>query len=417
MHSSATCKSPNNSSRAHRRITGVFSLLFIAILAAAGIGCGGAQEGSDSITVSIGRIPQAQALTPITEVMNQENLIEKAGEDLGLDITVEWRDFPDGGAIRQALSSGNLDFGTVGNTPTLIGIAQEEPLRILSLAEGRVRFVIVMPPDSPIRTPEDLRGTRVGLLQGTDLQFFFDQMLDTIFGTSNYDELNIEVSALETLSQTASLPRGIEAGVATETSYLRGQAEGLNAGLLDSYGETEEHYDGPLGEGADIKIPAVEESPYYPEGFYLHRNFWLANDSMVQENPDAVVAFLIAEQQAIQRLQDMEPTEVADLAQEFWELDPEVGQQVWLNDLAHIRGWPWLTEGDLRAVVDQSELAAESGLIDSPLSWDQVEENISPVAPLAERAWEETGYPEQDEFDATDVEDIRGLPLWEHDQW
>lgn len=402
------------------QITGA-SVAGAAVLGSAGCVFGSGQGGGSgaATTIRIGRIPAAQAMIPITEVMRAEGLIEQAGEELGLDIAAEWQDFPQGGAVRQALTSGQLDLGTVGNTPTLIGIAQNEPIRILSMAEGRVKFVVAMPADSSIRTPEDLQDKRVGLIQASDLQFFFDQTINSLFGTTSYDELGIEVVGLETLSQTASPPGGIDAVVATETSYLRGQLDGLLTGLLNSYGSTEEHYDGPLGEGAGIQLPAVQGSPYYPEGFYLHRNFWLVTETMADETPDAVVAFLIAEQRAVERLQDMDPTEVAALAQgqEYWNLDPEVGRQIWLNDLIHLRGWPWLTRGDLRAVVDQSELAAQSDLIESPLSWDQVKENISPIAPLAQQAWETIGYPEESVFTAIDTEDIRGLPVWQYEDW
>jgi ABC-type nitrate/sulfonate/bicarbonate transport system substrate-binding protein len=402
------------------RITGG-SFAGAALLGSAGCVFGSDQGGGSGAanTIRLGRIPAAQAMIPVTEVMREEGLIEQAGEELGLDITAEWQDFPQGAAIRQALTSGQLDFGTVGNTPTLIGIAQNEPIRILSMAEGRVKFVVAVPAGSSIRTSEDLQGKRVGLIQGGDLQFFFDLTLDSLFGTTSYNELGIEVIGLETLAQTATPPDGVDAVTATETSYLQGQQEGVSAGLVNSYGFTEEHYDGPLGEGAGIQLPAVEGSPYYPEGFYLHRNFWLVTESMVDENPDAVVAFLVAEERAIERLQNMDPTEVAALAQgqEYWNLDPEVGRQIWLNDLMHIRGWPWLTRGDLRAVVDQSELAAQSDLIDSALSWDRVIENISPVAPLARQAWETMGYPEEAAFTATDTQDIRGLPLWQYEEW
>ena len=402
------------------QITGA-SVAGATLLGSAGCVFGSDQGGASgaATTIRLGRIPAAQAMIPITEVMREEGLIEQAGEELGLSISAEWQDFPQGAAIRQALTSGQLDFGTVGNTPTLIGIAQNEPIRILSIAEGRVKFVVAMPADSSIRAPEDLQDKRVGLIQASDLQFFFDQTINSLFGTTSYDDLGIEVVGLETLSQTASPPGGIDAVVATETSYLRGQLDGLITGLLNSYGFTEEHYDGSLGEGADIQLPAVQDSPYYPEGFYLHRNFWLVTESMADENPDAVVAFLVAEQRAVERLQDMDPTEVARLAQdqEFWNLDPEVGRQIWLNDLIHVRGWPWLPRGDLRAVVDQSELAAQSDLIDSSLSWDRIIENISPVAPLAQQAWETIGYPEEAAFTATDTEDIRGLPLWQYEEW
>jgi hypothetical protein len=36
---------------------------------------------------------------------------------------------------------------------------------------------------------------------------------------------------------------------------------------------------------------------------------------------------------------------------------------------------------------------------------------------LAQQAWETIGYPEEAAFTATDTEDIRGLPLWQHEEW
>lgn len=376
---------------------------------------GGGEEAD--VTLRIGRIPQAQGMTPVTEVMREDELVEQAAKDLGVDVAVEWTDFPDGGTIRQAMTSDNLDFGSVGNTPTLIGIAQKEPLRILSMAEGGVKFLISLAPDSPIRNLSDLEGQTAGLLLGTDLQFFFDLALKNEFGTSNYEELGIQTVGIETLPQAATLPKGIDVSSVVEAPYLQAHEEGLNTALINSYGFTEEHYDGPAGQGAGHELPGLRQSPYYPEGLYLHRNFWLVTEQFAQDNPNAVTAFLIAEQRAMQKLADMEAEEVAALAEEYWGLDPAVGKDVWLHDLDYRRGWPWLTEGDLRAVVDQSELAATSGLIEAPVTWEQVIENIEPIAPLAKKAWEETGFPDEAEFTATNVDDLRGPPMWETDEW
>src|SRR5919112_6012280 len=103
------------------RITGA-SVAGATVLGSAGCVFGSDQRGASgtATTVRLGRIPAAQAMIPITEVMREEGLIEQAGEELGLNITAEWQDFPQGVAVRQALTSGQLDLGTVGNTPTLI---------------------------------------------------------------------------------------------------------------------------------------------------------------------------------------------------------------------------------------------------------------------------------------------------------
>ena len=369
------------------------------------------------VTLRIGRIPQAQGMTPVTEVMRNDELVEAAGKELGLDITVDWQDFPSGGAIRQAMSGGQLDIGSVGNTPTLIGISQGEPLHILSDAEGRVKFVLSLPPDSDIKTLDDLKGKTVGVFLATDLDFFWKLMLQSAFGTTDNEALGINVVGIKTLIQGAVPPEGIDAGITTETSFLVGQVDGLNKGLVNSYGYTEAGYDGPEGKGEGIELAFRKNSPYLPEGLYLHRNFWLATDDVVQNNPQAIVAFLVAQQQALSKLSTMAPTEVAALAQEYWQLDPEVAQQIWIHDLDSQRGWGWLTEGDLRAVVDQSSLMADAELIGAPLTWQQVIENTAITAELSRQAWEVTGYPAAAEFTATDANDLRGFPVWQADQW
>jgi ABC-type nitrate/sulfonate/bicarbonate transport system substrate-binding protein len=365
----------------------------------------------------LGRIPQAQGMTPVTEVMKRDKLIEAAGKDLGLDITVEWQDFAGGGPVRTALTGDKLDIGSVGNTPTIIGLAQGEPLHILSLAEGGVKFVLALPVNSPIHTPEQLKGQKVGIMLGSDMQFFFDLTLQAFFQTTDYAKLGIEPIGLKTLIQGAIPPEGMVAGTTTETSYLKGQSDKQNSGLVNSYGYTESNYDGPLGKGAGIELPQRKTSPYYPEGLYLHRNFWLVTDNYVKAQPQAIVAFLIAEQQALQTCNKMKPEEVATLAKEQWALEPSVGKDIWIHDLDSRRGWPWLTEGDLRAVVDQSVLANQSKMIDKALTWAFVMDNVKAVAPLAQQAWQKTNFPAASAFTDTNVQDLRGLPTWQADQW
>lgn len=369
------------------------------------------------VTLRIGRIPQAQGMTPVTEVMRNEKLVEEAGKELGLDITVDWQDFPSGGAIRQAMSGGQLDIGSVGNTPTLIGIAQGEPLHILSNAEGRVKFVLALPPDSEIKTLDDLKGKTVGVLLATDLDFYWKLMLQSAFGTTDHEALGINVVGIKTLIQGAVPPEGIDAGITTETSYLVGQVDGLNKGLVNSYGYTEAAYDGPEGQGEGLELAFRKNSPYLPEGLYLHRNFWLATDDVVKNNSQAIVAFLVAQQRALSELATMEPTAVAALAEEYWQLDPEVAQQIWIHDLDSQRAWGWLTEGDMRAVVDQSSLMADAELITEPLTWEQIIANTAPIAELARQAWEITGYPAAVDFTAADAQDLRGLPVWQAAEW
>jgi hypothetical protein len=371
----------------------------------------------DAISLRIGRIPLAQGMTPVTEVMKRDKLVEAAGDELGFKITVDWQDFAAGGPIRQALTGGQLEIGSVGNTPTLIGIANGEPLRILSLAEGGVKFILALPAGSAIKTPDDLKGKKVGVLLASDLQFFFDLSLQALFGTMDYAKLGLSVVKVDSLTQGAIPPQGLDAGTTTETSFLAGQVQKLNTGLFNSYGYTEANYDGPAGKGAGFELPTLKQSAYYPEGFYLHRNFWLTNDKTAQASPKGLVAFMMAEQRALMTLAKMKAEEVGALGKDIWQLEPAVAKDIWLHDLDYRRGWCWLTEGDLRAVVDQSALAAQGKMIDKPNTWETILKNISLTAPLAKEAYDRVQYPDAAAFTAKDAKDLRGYPVWQSDKW
>ena len=82
------------------------------------------------------------------------------------------------------------------------------------------------------------------------------------------------------------------------------------------------------------------------------------------------------------------------------------------------RTWPWLTEGDLKAVVNGAPMLYAAGRIRRPVKWDMVKEYVSATAPLDKKAWEMTGMdPSIEEMTRTDVADVRGYPLWMMDKW
>ena len=369
------------------------------------------------ITMRIGRIPQAQGLSPVTEIMRKDKLIEKVGKDYGFDITVDWQDFPNGAVIRQGMTGDQLDFGTVGSTPVAIGLAQGEPIHPLAVSEGRVKFLVTLPAGSEIHKLDDLKGKKVGLIMGTENQFYFDQMLDLAYGTTDYAKLGIEVVAIKTLNQGAVPPEGLVASAGTIAPWLGGQVQKLNTALVNSYGYTEANYDGPLGKGAGIELPERKKSPYYPEGIWLGRNWWCVTDKFVKANPKAVTAFLVALQQGLNTAKKMAPEDVAALSKGYWNLEPAVGKEIWTNDTDYIRGWGWATEGDVLAIKDISDLVAKGGTIPKGLTWQQVMDSIKPVAPLAKEAWEKAQFPAVAEFTAQNTPDLRGLPIWDMDKW
>src|SRR5579863_3066060 len=76
-----------------------------------------ARAQNRSAKVSVGRQPWAAGNSPITQQMINEKLFEKAAATAGIDLTVEWRDYPSAIPMVESFVSGNLDLGLWGNTP------------------------------------------------------------------------------------------------------------------------------------------------------------------------------------------------------------------------------------------------------------------------------------------------------------
>ncbi len=116
--------------------------------------------------VSVGRQPFAAGNSPLTQYMIANKTFESAAAGMGVDLTVDWRDYPSAIPMVEAFVSGNLDFGMWGNTPIVRLIAQQAPIVLLNVGEGRLRFVVAVRPGSPIRKLADLKGKTVGALLG-----------------------------------------------------------------------------------------------------------------------------------------------------------------------------------------------------------------------------------------------------------
>lgn len=368
-------------------------------------------------TISVGRIPWAAGNAPVTAYMMNNNMFEKRAEQFGYDLTVDWRDYPTAMPQVEAIVANDLDMGMWGNTPIIRSIAAGIPLSLMAVGEGHLRFLIVTREGRGVRNMEDLRGKTVGVLLGGDPYNAFAQMLRFELGSADPAELDIRLVNTPVLAQAASVPTGLDAAVAIYPMYLSAQETGVKA-IMNSFGYTEDYYDGPLGKGGGILSPNVKKSPFYPDGYYLHRSFWLTHNSVPMEHPKLVVAFLMAMQEATAALSKMDPGEVSQLVYDYWKLDAEKGAKVVEDDVLFKRGWIWPTENDARAVLEVSKFLVDSRVIEKALSWDQVKGAFDLTAPLDKEAYEAVGeQPPMAEFTRTDVSDLRGLPVWEMDQW
>jgi ABC-type nitrate/sulfonate/bicarbonate transport system substrate-binding protein len=373
---------------------------------------------AQEVSVSVGRQPWAAGNSPVTQHMIATKLFEKHAKDLGYALTVDWRDYPSAQPMVEAFVSGNLDLGMWGNTPIIRGLAAKQPWSILNVGEGHFRFVIATRPDSDIRNVQDLKGKTVGTLLGGDPYNVLSQILLHELGSGNPRDFGIKLINTPTQAQAATIPRGMDAAVLIHPAYLKAQKEVGTVGIVNSFGYTESHYKGPAGEGAGHLLESVKKSPFYPDGFYLHRSFWMGRDSLLEKHPKLVVAFVAAQQEAVDAMKTMSPAAISDSVHKYWGLPPELGAKVVEDEVLFRRGWVWPTQGDIGAIVETSKFMVAGGLIPTALEWKAVLENIAKAAPLLQQAYQRAGSkPEMGAFTATDAADIRGLPTWEQKRW
>jgi len=318
----------------------------------------------------------------------------------------------------EAFVSGNLDFGMWGNTPIVRLIAQNQPVQIITVGEGHFRFVLATRKDSPIRNIADLKGKTVGALLGGDPYNVLSQMLRYELGNADPKAFGITVVNTPTQAQAATIPTGMDAAILIYPAFLKANTEIGTVGIMNSFGLTEAHYKGPAGEGAGILLPSVKKSAFYPDGYYLHRSFWIGSPKMIQSDPAIVTAFVLAQQDAVAKLSATKPGEVSELARKYWELPPELGAKVVEDDVLFKRGWCWPTEGDAAALLETSKYMVDGKLIPKPLTWTQVKGAFAQTAALDKAAYEKSGRkPDAAGFNDKNAQDLRGAPVWEAQSW
>lgn len=263
---------------------------------------------------------------------------------------------------------------------------------------------------------EDLKGKTVGTFIGLDPQNAFIQSLSAELKATP-DQLDIRFQNFPEFPVLARLPRGIDAaGMIPWSPAYTAIAQHQAVALFDTRGLTGPAYTG----GAGHTLPGVVNSPFRPEGFYQFRPFWIAHADLLHNDPDIVLAWMIAYQKGLDAIRAMGPEKVAEVNQGDWHQPPDIGRSIIAADLLWNRGWVWVCEGDLVSVVAASPPLVAAHNIPQPVTWDAVKKHLEPIASMQQTAWQQCGRnPSQGEFDKpdADLQELRGLPVWEMARW
>jgi len=141
--------------------------------------------------------------------VQQLQLLEK--EFAADGIKVEWLFFKGAGpAVNEAIADKSLDFAFQGDLPSVLGRANGLKTRILLESGVRVGVKIAVPPDSNVQSVKDLKGRRVSIFRGTNLQL----VADNVLAANQLDERDLRVINLDSASSLAALSsKGIDASV------------------------------------------------------------------------------------------------------------------------------------------------------------------------------------------------------------
>jgi sulfonate transport system substrate-binding protein len=186
-------------------------LLSLGLLAAASLVAATAAHGAPEV-VRIG-VATAGGGSPVTwggspgGVIRAQELLEKAFEGTGT--RVEWLFFKGAGpAVNEALSNKQIDFAYQGDLPQTVGRANGLKTKLLLSSGTRNNLYLVVPPDSDIKSIEDLRGKKVSIFRGTNGHL----VAINILAAHGLTERDIKVVNLDAGSaQAAIVSKGIDA--------------------------------------------------------------------------------------------------------------------------------------------------------------------------------------------------------------
>ncbi|MFG1793561.1 ABC transporter substrate-binding protein [Nocardia sp. NPDC049149] len=141
----------------------------LALVVAVGTACG-SDTSKDAAVRPDGTVDLSQVTLHLGDQKGTglQALLTAAGELDKTPYKIEWSQYTAGPPMLEAINSGAVDFGGVGNAPPVFAAAAKSAIKIVSAYQsGKDGQAVVVPKDSPLRTPEDLRGKKIAVTKGS----------------------------------------------------------------------------------------------------------------------------------------------------------------------------------------------------------------------------------------------------------
>ncbi|MGW2566217.1 ABC transporter substrate-binding protein [Streptomyces sp. NPDC001537] len=138
-----------------------FALLLTACGGNSSASTGTGTDGKGSLTLDVG-----------DQKGGSEAILRAAGELKNLDYKIKWSTFTSGPPLLEAVNAKAVDIGGVGNTPPVFAAGAGSKITVVAAFHGTSKGdAILVPNDSKLSKPEDLKGRSVAVAQGSSANY------------------------------------------------------------------------------------------------------------------------------------------------------------------------------------------------------------------------------------------------------
>jgi len=207
-------------------------LSFVLIVSVVGvIGCGKGQskqkEQNTAKTLNVA-IQPAASYAPLF-VAKEKGWLEEELKKKGVE--VKWTSFASGPPENESFAAKQQDIGVMGDVPGIVGKSAGQNTKIIGIsAYGPKAFAIVVPNNSEITNPSQLKGKKVALVVGSYAQHLLQKVLDAnSLTTKDISIINMGIGDM----QNALSKKEVDAAVMWEPNITKIEDNGVGKVLAD----------------------------------------------------------------------------------------------------------------------------------------------------------------------------------------
>lgn len=284
-----------------RIIKKVLSFALITAMAVTMTACGGSSKEDKNDNKIVIRYQKSIAYAPVI-IMAEKNMISKYyDKDLEVDCQVE----KDGNTIKEGVSSGSIDIGTLGLPPAVVGILSGSKYKIFSGISSQPYSIVTNQKD--IKTLKDLKDKKIQI---------------GVLSTNSQGHILLGMAAKAELGDAHSFDNVLNS-VDNASGF-----DGIKSGSIKAHIVISPYNFKELAVEGTHEI-AISEDVWVPGDTSI---VGIASKNLYENNKDLYNAVCKALDEAMQYVKD-NPEETAQLVKDKLELDDSVEDIVkWMTD-------------------------------------------------------------------------------------